>query len=63
MLGLIKAQDKIPNLSEDIAGLMLGRKMLIPRELEVGFLQLLEQALTTCDMAREAVVELSAFFC
>lgn len=62
ILGLLKAQDKIPNLAEDVAGLVLGRHIVIPQSIQADFIDLVDQVIQTCDQAKDSVHELSQFF-
>lgn len=62
ILGLIKVQDRIPNLSQDIAGIIIGRNMIIPVEIQPGILNLLTQSIQASALAKQAVNELSYFF-
>jgi predicted phosphate transport protein (TIGR00153 family) len=58
LLDLVTMQDKIANSSKDIAGLMLGRKMLIPEsmaELMVGYV---DGAIATSAQALKAIGEM-----
>lgn len=55
LLALVSAQDKIANVSKDISGLMLGRRMAFPQKLEKGVLKYAEQSLQTVSKSFEAV--------
>ncbi len=58
ILSMISGQDKIPNQAKDIAGLMLGRRMLLPKELQEGFHTLLIESIKACEQAQKIVNEL-----
>jgi predicted phosphate transport protein (TIGR00153 family) len=62
ILSLIKTQDKMPNIAEDIAGLVLGRKIIIPKEIQEEFLKLLTHVVKTSEIAKQATKELAIFF-
>lgn len=58
LLELLSEQDKVANCAEDIAGLMLGRRMVIPDVLREPMVQLLDTALAACEQANAAINEL-----
>ena len=58
ILAMISAQDDLPNQVRDIAGLMLGRQMILPVELQDLFAQLLVQTVATCEQAKNIIDEL-----
>ncbi len=58
LLELITLQDAIANKAKDIAGLMLGRKMEIPKPLESTFRELMQSAIDTSMQANKAIHEL-----
>ena len=58
LLELLSEQDKIANKSKDIAGRVLGRKIVIPDSLQVSFLAYLERNLDAIQKAAEAINEL-----
>jgi len=58
ILDIIRLQDKIANISEDIAGIMIGRKMQIPEPLLDAFLSFIERAVNTANQAKMAINEL-----
>lgn len=59
ILALLKSQDEVANKAEDIAGLMLGRKMSIPKELQAQFIHYVKRALESVAQADKAISELS----
>lgn len=58
MLELISQQDRIANKAKDIAGLMLGRKMQLPEELEKPMQGFLTTAIATVDQAKSSILKL-----
>ncbi len=58
MLDMLLVQDKIANQAKDIAGLVLGRKQKVPKEIHVELSALLETSLLAIIQARKAVGEL-----
>lgn len=58
LLELLSAQDRIANKAQDIAGLMVGRKMEIPKDICPLFIPFLEQCLDAAKQACKATNEL-----
>ncbi|MDQ2994189.1 MAG: TIGR00153 family protein [Pseudomonadota bacterium] len=58
LLELLTMQDEIANKAEDIAGLMLGRKMHIPKSLAQIFGKFLHRAIDASIQANKAINEL-----
>ena len=58
LLELVHIQDKVPNVARDISGLMFGRRMVIPGHMQDVFLELLEQAIGTANVALQCMNEL-----
>ncbi len=58
LLDLISKQDKIANTAQDIAGLMLGRKMQIPEPISERVSEFLANSLETVAQASRAISEL-----
>ena len=58
LLELLSAQDRIANKAEDIAGLVIGRKMLIPESLSSIFMPFLNRCLDAAKQACKAINEL-----
>jgi predicted phosphate transport protein (TIGR00153 family) len=58
LLELLSVQDNIANRSKDIAGIMLGRKMTIPKEMEKQMLEFVKTAVATSAQAVKAIEEL-----
>lgn len=58
LLELLVMQDKIANRCKDISGLMLGRKMVMPGDLQEAVRHYLKTAIETVKQAHKAVNEL-----
>ena len=58
LLELLSAQDRIANTAEDIAGLILSRKMAIPENLAPLFMPFLHRCLDAAKQACKAINEL-----
>lgn len=58
ILELLSKQDKIANVSKDISGIMLGRKMQIPTPLVETFKAYLQRSLDAAEQANRAISEL-----
>ena len=55
LLELVSVQDRIANLSKDIAGLMLGRKMAFPQKVSEEVLEYAQASIATTEQAMLAV--------
>ncbi len=58
VLEVLDLQDHIANRAKDIAGLILGRKMSIPRSLHDGYMKFLLRCIDATRQARVAINEL-----
>ncbi len=58
VLALLQVQDNIANKTEDLAHLMLGRKMIFPNEINSQIEVLISHALKTCQKATEVNAEM-----
>jgi len=58
LLDLVTTQDRIANGARDIAGLMLGRNMVIPESLQDGGMDFLKTAIAATEQAFVAINEL-----
>jgi len=58
VLELLSCQDRIANKAQDIAGLMVGRRMLIPEALTELFVPFLKRSLDAAKQACKAINEL-----
>ena len=62
ILELLKAQDSVANQAEDIAGLMLGRRMKIPGVLEQPFRAFVVHSVDASEQANKVISELDELF-
>ena len=58
VLELLRMQDKIPNRTRDIAGLMIGRRMVIPPSMAARMREFVYAAVDTSAQALNAIEEL-----
>ena len=58
LLELLKSQDEIANIARDIAGLMLGRKILIPEDISEQIVSYVERSVDACKHACKVIDEL-----
>ena len=55
---IVTVQDKVANTAKDIAGIVLGRHMVIPPEIRTAFLNYLKRSIATSAQALRAMDEL-----
>ncbi|UYM13947.1 TIGR00153 family protein [Endozoicomonas euniceicola] len=58
LLEIVTVQDKVANRAKDIAGIVLGRRMVIPPEIRTAFLNYLKRSIATSAQALRAMDEL-----
>lgn len=58
LLELIEIQDRVPNKAKDIAGLILGRKMIFPQALQTSVLEFVTTSVDVTRHAQKAIDEL-----
>ncbi len=58
LLEILRLQDKIANRARDLAGLMIGRKMVFPGELQADYLSFLSSCQESCLQAEICIKEL-----
>ena len=58
LLEIVTVQDKVANRAKDIAGIVLGRHMVIPSEIRTAFLNYLKRSIATSAQALRAMDEL-----
>ena len=58
LLEIITVQDKVANRAKDIAGIILGRQMMIPEAMRAGFFNYLQRSIATSAQAVRAMDEL-----
>jgi predicted phosphate transport protein (TIGR00153 family) len=61
-LELLSRQDQLANLAEDISGLVIGRKMELPKVIQPDYLQFLQRCVDASYQARKAIKELDKLF-
>lgn len=61
-LELLTRQDQLANLAEDISGLVIGRKMELPKVIQADYLQFLQRCIDASYQARKAIKELDKLF-
>jgi len=62
LLELLLVQDKIANRTQDISGIMLGRRMEIPADIAEQFIAFVELNIDAAKQARKSVRELDELF-
>lgn len=58
LLELLTQQDKIANRAKDIAGLMIGRQLMFPAELNADLLAYVDRCLDATELAAKAINEM-----
>ena len=58
LLSILGYQDRIANLSKDICGIVLGRKMEIPKTLQTDFMGFIKSTIQASEQALKAINEL-----
>jgi predicted phosphate transport protein (TIGR00153 family) len=62
LLELLLVQDKMANLSKDVSGVVLGRRMKIPSEIARQFQEFVARNVDAAKQARKSVRELDELF-
>ena len=62
LLELLLVQDKIANRTKDVSGLVVGRRMQIPDQIAVQFLEFVDRNVDAAKQARKSVRELDELF-
>ncbi|MGI9270558.1 MAG: TIGR00153 family protein [Woeseiaceae bacterium] len=62
LLELLLVQDKIANRSQDVSGIVLGRRMQFPAQLSEQFLEFVDRNIDASKQARKSVRELDELF-
>lgn len=62
LLELLLVQDKMANRTKDVSGIVLGRKMKIPKAIADEFLEFVERNVDAAKQARKSVRELDELF-
>jgi len=58
LLEVLTMQDKIANVSKDIAGIILGRKMVLPAHIADDYIPFVQRCVDACEQAQTAINEL-----
>ena len=58
VIELLTVQDRMANKAKDIAGLMLGRKMVFPQSMAASAQQMLKLSIKAAEKAKDAISEL-----
>ncbi|MDX8380879.1 MAG: TIGR00153 family protein [Ghiorsea sp.] len=58
ILDIVTQQDKIANMVKDIAGIMLGRKMVMPKPIAPLFIGFVECSIQAAEQAKKAINQL-----
>ena len=58
LLEIVTMQDKVANRTKDIAGIVLGRQMVIPEVMRSAFIEYLQRSIATSAQALRAMEEL-----
>lgn len=62
LLELLLVQDKIANRTKDVSGVIMGRKMKIPKAIAAQFLEFVDSNIDAAKQARKSVRELDELF-
>ena len=62
LLELLLVQDKIANKTKDVSGVIMGRKMKIPKAIAPQFLEFVDSNIDAAKQARKSVRELDELF-
>ncbi|MDH3620266.1 MAG: TIGR00153 family protein [Gammaproteobacteria bacterium] len=62
LLELLLVQDKIANRTKDVSGVIMGRKMKIPKEIAPQYLEFVQSNVDAAKQARKSVRELDELF-
>ena len=57
LLEVLLMQDKIANKAKDIAGIILGRHMVLPEVVQEDYMRFVERCVAACKKARKAINE------
>lgn len=58
LLEVLLTQDKIANMSKDIAGTILGRRMTLPDVIHEDYIRFVQRCVDACKQAKKAINEL-----
>ncbi len=57
LLDVLLTQDKVANMSKDIAGTIVGRKMTLPDVVQEDYIRFVQRCVDACKQARKAINE------
>ncbi len=57
LLDVLLTQDKVANMSKDIAGTIVGRKMTLPDIIQEDYIRFVQRCVDACKQARKAINE------
>jgi len=58
LLELLAVQDSLPNTTKDIAGLIVGRKLVLPEALHENYMKYVQRCIDTAQQAKKVIDEL-----
>jgi predicted phosphate transport protein (TIGR00153 family) len=58
LLDVLLTQDKIANKSKDIAGVVFGRKMILPEIIHEDYMRFVQRCVDACKQAKKAINEM-----
>jgi len=58
LLEVLTMQDKIANMAKDIAGVIMGRKMVLPEIIHEDYIRYVQRCVDACKQAKKAINEL-----
>ncbi len=58
LLEVLLSQDKIANQAKDIAGIIVGRRMVLPEVIHVDYIRFAQRCVDACKQAKKAINEL-----
>ncbi|MEJ2046220.1 MAG: TIGR00153 family protein [Reinekea sp.] len=62
LLEVLTMQDKVANRAKDISGTMMGREMIVPKEVQPLMLKYLKAAVNTSQRAKDVLAELDELY-
>jgi predicted phosphate transport protein (TIGR00153 family) len=62
LLELVLVQDRIANRARDVSGIVLGRRMKLPKPVRQGFLEFVERNVDAAKQARKTIRELDELY-
>ena len=62
LLELLLVQDRVANRARDVSGLVIGRRMVIPQEIQEDFIAFVDRNLDAAKKARKSIRELDELY-